>query len=239
MFGCWEGKYFRGNAKYQYLFFRDNYPNIQSIWQTKNYDLYIKLRQKEVNSCYAYSLKGIILTLKAKYFVVTHGIRDVNEYFSRKGILINLEHTTYPIKSLLMDPPSESIIKKIHRYLVNPYGYLIKPDYAITSSQFTTISTQTHFKIDTKKIIPLGKPKSDILFLNINGGDNSFEDNECQKYFDANKISILFLPTSRSNASFNDSIKKINSSIIKKYTNLMLKNNNFNEGSLADGRNYF
>ena len=110
---------------------------------------------------------------------------------------------------------------------------------AATRSIHYNFNTNTHFKIDTKKIISLGKPKSDILFLNINGEDNSFEDNECQKYFDANKISILFLPTSRSNASFNDSIKKINSSIIKKYTNLMLKNNNFNEGSLADGRNYF
>ena len=202
MFGCWEGKYFRGNSKYLYLYFRDNYYDIQSVWQTKDYDLNIKLRLEGVNSFYAYSIQGIIYSLKAKYFIVTHGIRDVNEYLSRKGIIINLEHTIYPIKSLDMDPPSEPIIYKIYRYLVNPYGYLIKPDYAITSSKFTTISTQTHFKINTKKIIPLGTPKSDILYLNIHGAKHDFKDNECQKYFDIVKKRILFLPTWRSNRCF-------------------------------------
>ena len=202
MFGCWEGKYFRGNAKYLYLYFRDNYSDIQTVWQTKDYDLNIKLRLEGVNSFYAYSIQGIIYSLKAKYFIVTHGIRDVNEYLSRKGIIINLEHTIYPIKSLDMDPPSEPIIYKIYRYLVNPYGYLIKPDYAITSSKFTTKSTQTHFKINTKKIIPLGTPKSDILYLNIHGAKHDFKDNECQKYFDIVKKRILFLPTWRSNRCF-------------------------------------
>ena len=79
VFGCWEGRYFRGNSKYLYLYFRDNYSDIQSVWQTKDYGLNIKLRQEGVNSCYAYSIQGIIYSLKAKYFIVTHGIRDVNE----------------------------------------------------------------------------------------------------------------------------------------------------------------
>ena len=84
MFGCWEGKHFRGNSKYLYLYFRDNYSDIQTVWQTKDYDLNIKLRQEGVNSFYAYSIQGIIYSLKAKYFIVTHGIRDINEYFTRR-----------------------------------------------------------------------------------------------------------------------------------------------------------
>jgi len=202
IFGCWEGKYFRGNSKYLYLYFKDNFDNIESIWLTKDINLNAKLCQEGINSIYAYSIKGIIHSIRAKYFIVTHGVRDINEYFSRGGVLINLEHTTYPIKSLSPDPPSEPIIKKLYRYLVNPYGYLIRPDFAITSSAFTIMSTQTHFNIKTNRIIPLGRPKSDILYLNINKNNNSFIDKECKKYFDTQKKHVLFLPTWRSNTSF-------------------------------------
>jgi len=202
LFGCWEGKYFRGNSKYLFLYFRDNYPNIQAVWTTKYYDLFVKLQNDGINVCYAYSIKGIILTLKAKYFIVTHGIRDVNEYFTRNGILINLEHTTYSIKSLLQDPPSENIKNKILKYLRNPYGYIVKPDYAITASIFTSFSTQTHYKIDDKYIIPLGKPKSDILLLNKNRVLNKFKDNECKKYYNEKMTRVLFLPTWRRDKNF-------------------------------------
>jgi CDP-glycerol glycerophosphotransferase (TagB/SpsB family) len=202
IFGCWNGKSFRGNSKYLYLYIRDNYPDVKSVWLTKNCNLNIKLRQEGVNSYFAFSIKGIIYSLKAKYFIVSHGIRDVNEYFSRKGILINLGHSTYPIKSIYLDPPSESLIYKICRYLAHPYGYLIRPDFAITSSQVTAIATQKHFNINTDRIILLGTPKSDILFLNKYDGKNICMDLEYQKYSNMNKKRILFLPTWRQNTSF-------------------------------------
>jgi len=202
IFGCWEGKYYRGNSKYLYLYFKDNYDNIESIWITKSLRLHSKLCQEGVNSLYAYSIKGIAYSIRAKYFIVTHGIRDINEFVSRKGILINLEHTTYTIKSPSLDPPSEPIVQKLIKYLVNPYGYLIRPDFAITSSPFTIISTQKHFNIKTNRIIPLGRPKSDILYLNINKMNNIFIDQKCYEYFNTQKKHILFLPTWRSNKSF-------------------------------------
>ena len=90
IFGCWEGKYFRGNSKYLYLYFKDNYDNIESIWITKNLSLNSKLTQQGIKSLYAYSIKGVFYSLRAKYFIVTHGIMDINEFVSRKGILINL-----------------------------------------------------------------------------------------------------------------------------------------------------
>ena len=50
IFGCWEGKYFRGNSKLLYLYIKDNYDNIDAIWITKDYNLNDKLCVQGENS---------------------------------------------------------------------------------------------------------------------------------------------------------------------------------------------
>ena len=36
----------------------------------------------------------------AKYIFVTHGIHDVNEYFTRNSVIIDFSHATCPIKKM-------------------------------------------------------------------------------------------------------------------------------------------
>ena len=45
-------------------------------------------------------MNGMVINALAKYIFVTHGIHDVNEYFTRNSIIIDFSHATCPIKKM-------------------------------------------------------------------------------------------------------------------------------------------
>ena len=201
LFGCWNGKKFRGNSKALYLYVKKNFPDICSCWITKDIALYRKLRKDKINVYYAFSLKGFIVTLRAKFFFVTHGINDINQFVARRGVLINMDHAIYPIKDMSL-LPKMSLLKKIYSYLQKPYGYLVKPDYAITSSVFTSAATKHHYNLSDSRVIITGTPKSDLLFMPNCTGSNLSHDSDCLQFLVTDKKCIFFLPTWRSNLEF-------------------------------------
>ncbi len=151
----------------------------------------------------AYSLKGYLITLQAKYFFVTHGILDMNQFGSRNGVMVNLTHCTYPIKEMLRLPRCLSAFTKMRLYLQEPYGFLINPDYVITSSKFTVKSSKFTYGIDEKNILMTGTPKSDLLFSLMHGNSNSFSNEKNLNLNPHGKKLIFFLPTIRPNPMFN------------------------------------
>ena len=202
LFGCWKGQKFRGNSKYLYLYVRENHPDIRIAWITKSRELNCRLRESGINAFYAYSLKGTLATIRSMYFIVTHGILDVNEFVSRKGIMINLEHSIFPIKDNSM-PKGGPFLKQMRLYLRHPYALLIKLDYAITSSQFTAAATKHHYNIDSNRVIPLGTPKTDYL-LEVGKENDKLDkkDDYAMFYRSSDKRRILFLPTWRMDPGF-------------------------------------
>jgi len=202
LFGCWGGIKFRGNSKTLFLYVQNSFPEIQSVWITKNKDIYSELREKQINVRMAYSIKGILLTLRAKYVFVTHGSLDVNQFFKRHAVMINLSHSIYPIKDMRQIPESLSLFRKLYLYLSQPYGYLIKPDFAITSSKFTVNATKHHYNIREVRIIPTGTPKTDFLVSlvkeSLNALSEATSDGSCAR----NRKLILFLPTIRFEREF-------------------------------------
>ncbi len=201
LFGCWNGRKFRGNSKHLYFYVKNNYSDIRAVWITKDYSLSLKLREDNIDAYYAYSLRGMLITLRAKYFIVTHGIRDVNEFVSRGGIMINLDHAIYPIKDMSLSLRC-SLFWKIYNYLRNSYAYLIKPDYAITSSKFTFAATKHHYKISDDRIIPTGTPKTDLLL--DPGSDNVAlnRDKDYAAFCATGRRRLFLLPTWRSDSMF-------------------------------------
>lgn len=203
IFGGWNGKYFRGNSKYLFSYILEKYPDIEIIWLTKDEDLYNNLKREYKNIYKAYSLTGFIYTLRARYFFVTHGILDINEYASKKGILINMSHSIYPIKDMNLYFEKWPLKQKIKALLSIPYGVLIKPDIALTSSEYTAVATAHHYNIkDFSKIKITGVPKTDFLISSINKPINISNFNENKRYFDEDKKRILFLPTWRKDHNF-------------------------------------
>ena len=203
LFGCWGGNRYRGNSKLLYSYVKENYKDIQIFWITKNRILHNQLKKEGVTVYLAYSLKGYLITLQAKYFFVSHGILDMNQFVSRKGVMINLTHFTYPIKEMLRLPRSLSVFEKMILYLQEPYGYLINPDYVITSSKFTAKSSKFTYGIDEENILPTGTPKSDLLFSLMRGNSKSYSNEKNLSLNPHGKKLIFFLPTIRPNPLFN------------------------------------
>lgn len=201
LFGSWNGKKFRGNSKYLYLYVKKNYPDVFSVWICKDHHLTQRLQKEGIKAYYAYSLKGFFLALRAKYFFVTHGIRDLNEFVSRGGTMINLEHAIYPLKEHRISPRG-SLLRKAYLYLRTPYVFLVKPDYAVTGSKFTAAMTKHHFGISDDRIISAGTPKTDFLLKAGAVGAVSFGDKGRTAFYNTDKKRILFLPTWRADREF-------------------------------------
>jgi CDP-glycerol glycerophosphotransferase len=201
LFGCWEGEKYRSNCKWLFEYVRENYPAIHSSWITKNIKLYWELKKKNVDVYYAYSLKGFIISFRAKYYFVSHGIRDMNEFASRKSVLIHLSHSIYPIKDMRETANNMLFIKTVN-FLRNPYWYLVKPDYAVTASDFTAKATKHQFQINDDKIMITGLPKTDFLIsANLDDPDR-FIDKSYSDFYTTDNVRILYLPTFRSARSF-------------------------------------
>ena len=202
VFGCWMGNAFRGNSKFFFLYVRKYHTNIRAVWITKNKELYFKLKKQGIDVCYASSFEGYLISLRSKYFFVSHGVSDICAFLSRRGIIINLSHTIYHIKGL-KKPRPKSLRQKIGPYLVNPFILFIKPDYAITSSNHTRSITERSYNIREDQVIEVGTPKTDFL-LSPNNADFYLANEETIKEwadFRGKKL-ILFLPTWRSDPNF-------------------------------------
>lgn len=206
VFGCWNGRQFRGNSRFLYEYVRDHHPEIRAVWLVKKKSLLENLRQKSVDAHFAFGLSGIWLTLRAKYFIVTHGICDVNEYVSRRGCLINLTHVIYPIKDMKIPDSKGKSLRDFLRWFVgllrHPYSLLVKPDYAITSSEFTQKATQHHYRIPLSRIPALGTPKTDFLLNKKENRKLPSLGKEIESFCLEEKKRILFLPTWRSQEGF-------------------------------------
>lgn len=235
LFGCWNGQQFRGNSKVLFDYTTKNFPHIESIWITKNEQLYQRLRKEGFKVYLAFSLKGFLATLRAKYFFVTHGILDMNEYVSRKGVIVNLTHATYTIKKLYRFHGQRlSLATRAKYYLREPFGNVINPDYVITASEFTrryaedVFGPASDFRVPRNNILPLGTPKSDLLF-SIRTNLSSTKQNETREEFDLDdKLIICFSPTIRTDPEFslfnyNFNIEAL-SSLLHKFNGIMLFN---------------
>jgi len=184
-----------------YLYVRHNYPNIRAVWVTQNRDLYRNLKNEDIDVFLTYSLKGFLISLRAGSSFVSHGIRDINEFASRKTVLINLSHSTYPIKDMLTGA-GITLFLTVVNYLRNPYWYLIKPDYAITSSAFTAKATRHQFQITDAQIVITGVPKTDFLVSSDPDSFEVFKTKDVLNFCSIGKKRILYVPTYRSERNF-------------------------------------
>ena len=204
VFGCWEGDKFRGNSKYLYLYALKYHPEVKSIWITKNSKVFDLLTKNNKPVLKAFDYQSYYYCARAKFAFVTHGIIDINEYATGGQIIINSSHSIYPIKDMKRGLP-RSILSKLYVILRFPYGYLGKPTYAVTASEFTLQATKHHYNISESKIITTGVPKTDYLLSNSKD-DFDLESEQYKSKLncficEGQKL-FLFLPTWRGDKNF-------------------------------------
>jgi len=159
----------------------------------------------------------IFLVIRAKYFFISHNIKDIFPVIPKRGVIINLWHGT-PIKKIGLD-------SKIEREWINdlirtgrnlPYE---RWNYFISATDFTSSIFKSAMKLPSSKIKPLGQPRTDSLY------QASIDEKVKTEIEEGLRISgllkgkkkILYAPTFRNKASSDlviiDTLKEIDNAI--------------------------
>ena len=205
LFGAWDGTQFRGNSKL--LFFQMlKRKNYECFWVTRNKNLHKKLIFNKIPSLYFFSLAGIVKSLRAKFYIITHTQRDINYFLSGGANVINLMHYGFFLKVMGKKTffHDKSLLQKIFISTKYPLQHLINCiDYVfyISDSQKKLIN-RAYDLPDNKLKINHGIKKDLLLSKNYMNYIFDFEKKELVKV-NKNKTNILFLPTLRKkNANF-------------------------------------
>lgn len=219
------GDDFLGNTKYMFLYL-NYFSNYRIVWLSRSKKVISNLRENHFEAYNRISIKSFILLLKARFIFITHGFNDILPLNLAAGTkLVYLAHGI-PFKRLNFYAKNFKTIIST-RYDIELMCKLFKNvDYHVSSSDAFNDILKNAFRISKKKIISIGYPRNDFLFVNNN--HLIFEIKK--KYNIPNPIKniILYAPTFREDkiAEFplnqqlfqelNDDLKKNNSILLLK-----------------------
>ena len=209
VFSSWEGNAYRGSNRYLYEYVSKN-ETIESIWITKNKQLYDELHDKDLNIKYGYSISGIYTLFTAKVIFVSHGLYDVIPCFTGGALIVCIGHVTFPMKNMsFIDNFSKlNYMEKLKGYLRSPYDH-IKPTYEVVASDYAkkaAIFLQVENKNEYDRIMPIGLPKSDFIINYLRKSREEIFEAVSAKNLPNMAVKdklILFLPTWREDKNFN------------------------------------
>ena len=185
LFGAWFGNSFNDNSKYMYLYVLKNHPEIKAYWITKNDKVYKALKKSGLPVVKQNSLKGLILGLRAKVYIMSTSVGDIRgSLYTKKNLGVQLWHGI-GIKKIGYSttfgsiPPFWEIKKKIFPFMASLYNY----DIVISTSKLWQERFSEAFRLPEENIPITGQPRCDIFYQ--------------KKPQKKDYIQILFTPTHR------------------------------------------
>ncbi len=237
LFGSSQDR-FAENAKALFLYTSKNHtPDIVSIWITGDNSLVKSLRKNNYMAYHRWSLKGIYVSLRAKYYFYNSYATDINFYTCGNATLVNLWHGI-PLKQIEVDIQNGPLYKMFHTrwsYLYRffkPYMFK-KPNYVLSTSETTSKIFASAFRIDSHHCLPLGYPRNDIFFKEIAANSTAQKETvllltSIHKFKKENYKIIFYMPTWRSgNVSFwgqaIPDFDKLNNTLVENSSILFIK----------------
>ncbi len=221
VFGSYQK--FNDNSKYLYLYIKENFPDIQSIWITTKKIYERELNEIGINAFYKWSFNGLYHLLTSKYYFFSAYLSDINFYTSGNTTKINLWHGIglKKIEFNIDSGPLQKIYKKsrIINFLRTPEKF-IRPNWVLSSSPLMSEHLfHRAFRIKLSQCLEYGYPRNDLFFWDdtkLSKHINRYEDkslvpliNKCKEF---DKI-IIYMPTWRDSNS--DFIKKAGFDLLK------------------------
>lgn len=169
VFGAWFGEKYRGNSRYFFEYISAVHPEIKAVWLSKSDDIVARLRTHGYEVYDACSIKGIWMTLRAKYCFITHNMFDINEYACGGMTVIQLRRGT-PFLKVAQD---EHVTRcSLFQSLCNDFSlplYKHNIDHwqkvrVIATSALVQSIYEKYFKLQTDQIAVTGYPRNDAIF---------------------------------------------------------------------------
>lgn len=202
IFGSWEGKKYCDNAKYLFLHIAQNHPEIRPVWLSRNSTVIKKIKADGYEAYHVNSWQGFCLSCRAKYIFITHGLQeDIFPYCTRKAVIFDLFHATFPIKKMGYDYFNQiPLFDKINQWLSMPFEF-IKRDYTFSPSENVSEILCSALRVKKENIIVTGLPRSDYMLSK----NNQKEEDCCNRILGNKnyKQLIYYIPTFRNRQEFN------------------------------------
>ena len=205
-FGSLAGQEFRGNSKYLYNYLKESHKDLELFWIAKSKKQNKILREKGINSFYAYSLKGILKICTSSVIFLTHGLVDTIICVSKNTKLVQLGHMTFTIKenSLVKRLEKKNFLSKIYGKFLYSNLFLRKIDVGVFSSEFSYNNLFTNDKWFPSKKLISGLPKTDnLLKLKTKLNNSPKQRTLFDQTVNQDEKLVLYIPTRRENKLFN------------------------------------
>lgn len=164
LFGSFGGS-FNDNAKYLFLHICENHPEIKAIWISNNKNTVKFLQDKNFNSYYKWSMKGLFYSFIGKVYFYNAYISDINTWTHGNAIKVNLWHGT-PMKKIEFDISRGTISHIFNNSIKSKFFYpnqYTKADYILSTSKKVSEIFSSAFRLDMNQCLDFGYPRNDIL----------------------------------------------------------------------------
>ena len=201
---------FEGNSKYLYCYTVENAPDIRAIWIAGSREDSRNIRSKGAEAHYRWSLPGIWLAFRSKYWFFNVCSSDVNYVASGGAWLVNLWHGV-PLKKIHFDVDSHVNRHKTLSFIIRKI-FLYTPDDEIyenlvsTSEYISDMSFSSALRVPAEQCLNIGYPRLDPLFWDqdysskwLKRWSSTHEQTFINKLKTYDKV-FIFMPTWRDHA---------------------------------------
>ncbi len=165
VFGADGGNRFADNSKYLFLYAANEREAIRPVWLTNNPETRDQLRRAGYESYLDTSLRGLYLTVRARYAFVVLGRADIAWWMSGATTVVNLWHGC-PLKRIGSDIQGQEFSRE------GKFIFDIRDSafdrFVTTADSLRSIFAGT-YNLDLRDVLALGYPRNDVLKQDVAG----------------------------------------------------------------------
>ena len=165
VFGARGGEAFADNAKYLYLHVAAERPDVRPVWLAKDREAVAGLQAAGYEAYHCYSLRGLLVNLRAGVVLLTQGHRDLDMPCCAGALTVMLWHGL-PLKHISWDAefPDEPLpVRAAHAYMAGEFDLLTIPGEGVADP------FESGLRVPRDRMVATGYPRNDALFDAISG----------------------------------------------------------------------
>ena len=195
VFGARGGEAFADNAKYLYLHVTAEHPDLRPVWLSKHREVVRELQDAGYEAYHCYSLRGLLLNLRAGVVFLTQGHRDVAMPCCAGALTVLLWHGV-PLKRISWDAgfaDEPAVVRRAHAAMAEEFDLLVVPGEGVARV------FESGLRVDPERMLVTGYPRNDALFGAIPGEavGTDTESLAAVERLAADHPVLLYLPTFR------------------------------------------